>query len=127
MASTSRAKTVEHCRHCGQDVTPVVKNGLVSLLVLFTLWAIVSIAATVVAALYTFADDTVHGAAAIVLWPVAIARTGWAYPELFAVLLAFAVFLAVAWASVKVDEAAERAARCPECDLRLGEPQTAGA
>ncbi|MFJ1653519.1 hypothetical protein ACIOC2_19440 [Streptomyces sp. NPDC088337] len=127
MASKSRAKMVEHCRHCGQDVKPVVKDGWVSVLMWVVLWALASLAACLVAAMHTFSDATVHGAAGIVLWPVAIARTGWAHPHAFAVLIAFVVFLAVGGAAGKANEAAERNARCPECGLRLGEPQTADA
>lgn len=127
MAGKSRSKTSEHCRHCGQDVKPVVKDGWVTLLVWLALWALVSFVTSLIAAVHHFADDTVRGAAVVVLWPVAIARTGWAHPQAFAVLLAFVVFLIVGWASGKANEIAEASARCPKCGSLLGEPQTTGA
>ncbi|RPE44166.1 hypothetical protein EDD90_7396 [Streptomyces sp. Ag109_O5-1] len=104
------------CPACHETVKPVEKTGLVTLAAWAFVVALVTLGMSVVAAAHVFADDTVHGAAIIVLWPVAAAETGFVHPHLFAVLVAFVEFLVVGQTLMKLDERAKRNARCPECD-----------
>lgn len=116
-AERRRAKNAgRECPACHEVVKPVEKTGLVTLSVWAALIALASLGMSIIAAAHTFADSTVHGGAIVVLWPVAAARTGFVHPHLFAVLLAFVVFLAVGWVSSKLDGRAKRNARCPECN-----------
>lgn len=115
-AERRRAKNAGwECLACHETVEPVEKSGLVTLSVWAALLALASLVMSVVAGAHTFTDGTVYGGAIIVLWPVAAARTGFVHPDLFAILLAFVVCLAVGWVSGKLGERAKRDARCPEC------------
>lgn len=114
------------CPHCGQQVKPVEKSGLVTFTMWLLLLASASLVAAGVAAVHTFTAATVHGGWVVVLWPVAAAR-GWAHPKLLAVIIAFVVTMAVAWVAVRLNERAKRNARCPKCGHRMpaeAEPQS---
>lgn len=120
MGSNKRSTKVAHCSQCDRDVAPVQNGGLILLFTLPALLAFAAFVASLVAAVHTFAPGTVHGAAIVVLWPVAAVTDGWVHPKLLAVVLAFVGFLAVGWLSQKGTEYVDRNARCPECRHIVG-------
>lgn len=126
MSRDGSAKSI-HCQSCDQDVTPVVKGWSAGLFMWLTLLALASLVASLVAAAHPFTQDTMHGLAIVVLWPVVAVEDGWVHHNLLAVLLAFVTLLAVGNVWGKLHEHAERNARCPRCAQQVGATPAAQA
>lgn len=112
--------TGRECPFCRKTVKPDGPWLLGLFAALLALLEVATLAASLVAAGRPFSDATVHGAWAVVLWPVA-AVDGWTHPRLLAVIVAFLALCAAGWLLGKANARAGSKAACPQC----GEPMPA--